>query len=896
MVQFKESIFGLRPWVMQQSQVRRGQNHISAAHVWKDDKAEVVVPLRTAFPFGNFLGLLGGGIVGTTQVTVLTDQRGDGDVFAKQAPADCKLTAMGMSSGFPAENGPNYFYLSETNPQTGEKTRWNAGYTPLREPLDRGESVVGQGYQVIKAEKNKIETQMTAFVPLHDDCVVRVLEITNNSNEPRTIEATSFVPFLRWNPGNHDRNWQRELNITMTEGDRRENEATVYHTTRFYERGNRYAYAHDYAPADYVCHELWRWAGVDGSIERPDALFDPEFVPDEKEASENQPISAMKHTYTIEPGKSVKLVSLIGFHEFTDPTQKFGKDGKANKAPAHELIEKYRSFETIDQEFAAMREAYNGIRSKMQVRTPDDNFNRIVNVWNPYQLLMNALVSRGKSFGDTEGRGMGNRDSNQDSIALASVVPNSWVKGRIKDLFGIHDTTGRMSHQYNPLTKAGDDRIGSNFSDDALWGTLSVAQYCKETGDHLFLDDLVGFQSDPKHPDLPKEKIPAQSVLDHLRLSMQSVLDRRGPHGLPLILRADWNDCMNLNAHLRPDEDNWQGGTNGPSDVAESVLTAGLFVYSAKLLRDMLLWKANNTVGNAADGLRLEAAHWDRAAERMDKDVQACAWDETIGGGKHFIRAFDEKGKVVGSNFNEEGKIFADGNVWAILGGIGAEKGMPRQALESVKERLWSKWGIELNTPAYSIGNYGRFGGAEVMSYPPGRKENAGVFWHINAKAVKAAADLGDADFAYDIFKAMNPAYNTDAELVWRRVEPYATHQVSAGPQAKEPGKGNNQLLSGTAAWSYVSATQAIMGVRPEFAGLAIDPSLPKAWREQSKVVTAQRKFRGDLFNIVIHTNPTVAKGVKKMVVDGQRIEGNVIPDSVIKGDGTEHLVEVTMG
>lgn len=886
--------------------VTRGRNNIygqSQPYKFLDETNECALRMRVPFIHGNALGLLGGGLGGehcTNQLVNLISTQGSGDIVVGNCPSKKKVTVMGNGTGFPGENGPHYFYLTERQPD-GTATHWNPAYAPLREDLDAGECIVGQGKQTFLALKNGIGSQLTVFEPLDRNCAVRVLDLYNDGDTPRTIEVIGFVPFQRWS-GAHQNNRQREDSITRIEADHRADETTIYHVSRLAERGKMFSFVHDYSPAEKICTDLHRFAGVDQSLQTPDALFDPNYEWDERESRDGEPISAMKHIFVIPPHGKQRLVSLIGWHEFPDHKGKLDPETlRANTAPAREIIDQFRTIEAIETSLGDVETAYANFRSTLQVQTPDPVFNRMIGSWNPYDLLFNATFSRGKSFVDTnpEARGMGYRDSNQDLLGLAGLVARKWVEQRITDLAGTHDTKGGMSHAYDPFSKTGDDRIGSKFSDDKCWLTLSVAQFCKETGDPTILDRQVGFQSDPEHPELTKDQIPPASILEHIRRSMLAVLGLLGPHGLPLSLRADWNDCHNYNEALTEFEESWQGGTNGPSDVAESVLTAGLWIYSARLLSDMLRWKANFVGEEQAAQLRIEAAFWDGKREEMEANAETFTWDANLhaGGGQHYIRAYDAESRPIGTDLDPDGQACADGIAWAALARIGEQHGWPRLAMETVKQRLFDpRYGIELNTPAFPYGSYWARRMGECRSYPPGTKENASVFNHANTWYIVLACTLGDAEFAYAVYKAITSAYLDAPSYLHRGSEPYTYSQMVTGRAHAEPGKAKNPLISGTVAWNYVGATQYMMGIRPEFKGLTIDPCLPKEWREQAEVVTAQREFRGDKFMIEIHTSLDTAKGVQKMTVNGQTMDGNFIPDTMIKGDGTVHNVEVIMG
>jgi cellobiose phosphorylase len=470
----------------------------------------------------------------------------------------------------------------------------------------------------------------------------------------------------------------------------------------------------------------------------------------------------------------------------------------------------------------------------------------MVNIWNAYQCMATFNLSRSASFFESGvGRGLGFRDSNQDLLGFVHMVP-ARARERILDIAATQLKSGGAFHQYQPLTKRGNNDIGSGFNDDPHWLTLGVAAYLKETGDWSLLDEPVPFEN---------ERGTEEPLVEHLRRSVSYTLERLGPHGLPLIGRADWNDCLNLNCFSNTPGQSFQTTTNKNGKVAESVFIAGLFVLAAKELAAMA---AKRKLNEAA--LRYRAA-----AGKMEKVIRRHGWD-----GAWFVRAYDDFGKPVGSKACKEGKIFIESQGICIMAGIGLKDGRARKALNSVNKHLATRHGIVLQQPAYSR-YYVHLG--EISSYPPGYKENAGIFCHNNPWIIIAETMTGNGNRAFDYYLRINPsARETIGEL--HRCEPYVFAQMIAGKDAPTHGEAKNSWLTGTAAWTYFTATQWILGIRTEYDGLRIDPVIPAKWEG----FTVTRRFRGNTYVIEVKNPKRKQRGVRKLIVDGERIAGNLLP------------------
>jgi cellobiose phosphorylase len=497
----------------------------------------------------------------------------------------------------------------------------------------------------------------------------------------------------------------------------------------------------------------------------------------------------------------------------------------------------------VQSAFQALAEYWDRLLANYQVHTQDPHTNRMVNIWNAYQCMVTFNLSRSASFFESGiGRGMGFRDSNQDLLGLVHMIPER-ARQRILDLAATQFENGGAYHQFQPLTRRGNDAIGSNFNDDPLWLVLSVGAYLKETGDWSLLDERVPYEN---------RAGTEQPLYEHLQRAIRYSLDRLGPHGLPLIGRADWNDCLNLNAFSQDPDQSFQTTTNRDGKVAESVFIAGLFVLAAEEMSEIARQRA----------LPQEAETYRLAARQMKETTLKYGWD-----GAWFLRAYDNAGEKVGSHECQEGQIYIEPQGLCIMAGIGQENGYARQALDSVRTHLATDHGIVLHQPAYTR-YYLNLG--EISSYPPGYKENAGVFCHTNPWIMIAEATIGRGDQAYDYYLRINPSAR-EAISDMHRSEPYVYAQMIAGKDAPTHGEAKNSWLTGTAAWNYVAITQWILGIRPTFQGLQIAPVIPREWSG----FKVQRAFRGVTYHIdVRREGPGNQVSLR---VDGQPLSGNVV-------------------
>ncbi|KXX70563.1 GH36-type glycosyl hydrolase domain-containing protein [Flammeovirga sp. SJP92] len=797
-------------------------------------KEYVITNPATPFPWINYLG--------NEDFFSLVSNTAGGYSFYK----DAKFRRLNRYryNNVPMDNGGRYFYIKEGD------TMWSPGWKPVKTELDEYECRHGLSYTKIKGVKNELEAEVTFFIPLGHWCEIQKMTLKNNSNTEKTFKLFSYNEWCLWNAEDDQNNLQRNLSTGEVEIDG----ATLYHKTEYKERRNHYAFYHLNAEIDGYDTDRESFIGLYNEFSNPQAVLDG--APRNSEAHGWSPIASHYKEITLKAGESTDLIFILGYVENKED-EKWESKGVINKTKAKELIGKFDSVEKVDQALTELADYWTNLLSIISLEHEDDRLNRMVNIWNQYQCMVTFNMSRSASFFEVGiGRGMGFRDSNQDLIGFVHQVPER-ARERIIDIASTQFPDGGCYHQYQPLTKRGNDAIGGGFNDDPMWLILGTVSYIKESGDFSILEEMVPFDN---NPDL------AQTLFDHLTISFNHVINNLGPNGLPLIGRADWNDCLNLNCFSTDPNESFQTTENNTEgSKAESVMIAGLFVvYGTEYIQ--LCKELGKTE---------EAERASKFVEAMKNAVKTKGWD-----GNWFLRAYDFYGNKVGSDENEEGKIFIESQGWCSMAEIGLEDGMVEKALDSVKERLDTPYGIVLNNPAfteYKI-EYG-----EISTYPKGYKENAGIFCHNNPWIVIGETKLGRGDQAFDYFKKICPSYLEEIQQL-HKVEPYVYCQMIAGKDAYIPGEGKNSWLSGTAAWNFYTLMHYILGVQPEYNGLLIDPCIPTDWKEY----TINRKFRGGTYKITIQNPNGSSKGVAEIVVNGEKIEGNIVP---ILGEGKHDVI-----
>ena len=803
-----------------------------------NNREYVITTPKTPLPWINYLGC--------NDFFTLYSNTCGGYTFYKDAKL-LRLTRYRYNN-VPTDNGGKYFYIKDGD------TVWNPGWQPVKTELDNYECRHGMGYTTITSNKGDIKATTLAFVPLNDTCELTKVTLTNTGSADKEVKLFSFVEWCLFNADDDSRNFQRNLSTGEVEvvG------STIYHKTEYRERRNHYAYFS-------VNTE------VDGFDTNRDAFlgayrgFDDPVVVEEGKATNSitsgwSPIGSHQINVSLKAGESKTFVFILGYAE-VDRDKKWEAPNVINKEPALALINKYKDEAAVDKAFAELKDYWTNLFKAYQVKSSDEKLDRMVNIWNQYQCMITFNMSRSASYYESGiGRGMGFRDSCQDLLGFVHLIPER-ARERILDIAATQFPDGSAYHQYQPLTKKGNADIGSGFNDDPLWLVACTSAYIRETGDVSILDEMVPFNND--------ESL-ARPLLEHLKRSFDFITNARGPHNLPLIGRADWNDCLNLNCFSEHPGESFQ--TFGPSEgpVAESVFIAGMYVKYGREYADL-----NELVGNNDEASRAR-----KLADEMVDIVLDAGWD-----GEWFVRAYDANSNKVGSKECEEGQIYIEPQGFCVLAGIGVEGGQAKQALDSVKEKLDTKYGVMILQPAYTKYHVEL---GEVSSYPPGYKENAGIFCHNNPWVSIAETVIGRGDRAFEIYRKTCPAYVEEISEI-HRTEPYVYSQMVAGADAPRHGEAKNSWLTGTAAWTFVNVSQHILGVYPTHKGLQVNPCVPKGFGD----FTLTRKYRNTTYNIEVVNPDNVEKGVKEMYVNGNLVSGNIIPYDASQ---TEASVKIVMG
>jgi cellobiose phosphorylase len=808
-----------------------------------DDHAREYVVTRpdTPLPWINYLG--------TENLFGIISNTGGGYAFYRDARLR-RLTRYRYNSA-PADVDGRHLYVRDDD--TGDY--WSPSWQPVRADVEDYRCRHGLGYTVIGSARGGIDVETLYFVPLGVDAEVWRMRVTNTRSRAARVSVFGAVEFCLWDAYDDATNFQRNYST----GEVAVEDRAIFHVTEYRERRDHFAY--------FACSEATAGFDTDrDSLLGPYRGWDRPVAVERGEMSQSRahgwaPCAAHQVRLALEPGETREIRFLLGYWENPRAAKFDAVDhSRPDTRAATDAIQLWLDPATLDSAVDALAEHWEGRLDALHVATPNPHVDRTVNIWNPYQCMVTYNLSRSASlFESGVGRGMGFRDSNQDTLGFVHTAPGL-ARRRILDLAATQLRTGGAYHQYQPLTKRGNDAIGSGFNDDPLWLIVATASYLKETGDGSILDDPVPYES----------AAGSESPLyEHLQRALRYTIDRRGRHGLPLIGRADWNDCLNLNCFSDTPGESFQTTQHRPGRVAESVFIAGLFVLAAGELAAMAERRGHED----------DAASYRDALTAMSRAVRDHAWD-----GAWFLRAYDDYGRPVGSATDDEGRIYVEPQGMCVMAGIGVGDGRASAALAAVREHLASPDGIALLWPAYT--RY-RLELGEISSYPPGYKENGGVFCHTNPWITIATARLGDGDGALDSWLRINPSAREDARRP-HRSEPYVYAQMIAGPEAATPGEAKNSWLTGTAAWSFVAVTQWILGIRPDYDGLRIDPCLPAAWDG----FCAQRRFRGATYDITVRKEPGVSGRVQRVVVDGRALDGNLVPPAL---PGAHVTVEATV-
>jgi cellobiose phosphorylase len=789
-----------------------------------DDAAREYVITRhdTPWPWINYLG--------TEDFFSLVSNAGGGYSFYRDARLR-RITRYRYND-VPLDQNGRLFYIKD-----GDSV-WNPGCRPAQAALDGYECRHGMGYTRIRSQKSGVEAEALFFVPLGADCEVQRVVLRNRGRETKHLGLFSLTEFCLWNALDDMTNFQRNLST----GEVAVQGSVIYHLTEYRERRNHFSfYAVNVPPSGFET-DRETFMGRSGGFALPQSVVRGRLSG--SLASGWSPVAAFQHDLTLAPGEEKSFIFLLGYVE-NPPAEKWSAPGAANVARATALRARFDTDAKVDTEFGALGAHWTDLLTRYVVRSGDEKLDRMVNTWNQYQCMVTFLMARSASYFESGiGRGIGFRDTSQDLLGCMHQVPGR-ARQRLLDVAATQRADGGAWHQYQPLTKRGNADVGDGFNDDPLWLILGVAAYLKETGDWGFMDAPVPFDNDPRD---------SASLFEHLKRSFFHVVRNAGPHGLPLIGHADWNDCLNLNCFSTDPNESFQTTTSRDGRTAESVLIAGMFIVIGADYAEIC----------RRTGREAEAREADAAIAEMRKSVQAHAWD-----GGWFLRAYDDAGRKVGSRECDDGRIFIESNAFCAIAEVGADAGLPRLALDSVRKHLDTEYGIVLLDPPYA-GYHVDLG--EISSYPPGYKENGGIFCHNNPWIMIAECVAGRPERAFEYYRKISPAYLEGIQEL-HRMEPYVYSQMIAGKHAPRHGEAKNSWLTGTAAWNHVAVSQWILGIRPEYDGLRIQPCLPR----ELTSLEITRLFRGTTYRISIR-NTGKARTEQRLVVGGKPFSGCIVP------------------
>jgi cellobiose phosphorylase len=794
-------------------------------------KEYVVTNPATPIKWCNYVGTLKfGGIVDTT----------GGTLVCKGDPALNRITK--YLAWMPNSDFKGSTVYIRTKDSDGRIEVFSPFVTPTLIPMDKWECHVGLSYSRWNVEYKGLKIQITAFVPTGSSVLLQDIVVTN-TGAPISVDIVPVYEFSHFDALKHLTNADWVPQTMTTKAHPEASGQVILEQYAFMKRDFEVNYFAASQPCASFETDRRKFLGNNemGSFARPLALFNDKLSNSTCVRGDN--IASQQFAAgTMATGSSYRVVTQLGKEKSIEV--------------AKPSIAKYRDVANVDAAFQELAAFWEEYLQAIQVKTPDASFNSMVNVHNPRQCHTTKNWSRYLSLyqlGFGSDRGIGFRDSSQDLLGVMSHMPKEALV-LAENLLSVQKRDGSAMHQYFPSTmeaNEGDSREEPDrpkyYGDDHLWIIQTVAAYLKETGDLAFLDKVIPFYDKDK---ATGKALETGTVWEHLCRSIRFTWNHRGQHGLPLLGFADWNDTVNL-----------------PTG-AESMFNANLF--GKGVLEAIAVAKAT--------GKSAEAAEFQGYYDEMKKILNDVAWD-----GKWWKRYFDEKGKPIGSNENTYGKLYTNGQSWPVISGF-AEGERALTALQSTFEIMNTKNGIKLSWPGYTGFDH-KLGG--VSTYPPGAKENGGIFLHANPWVMIAETMVGNGDRAFQYYNQINPAAKNEI-LDEFESEPYCYPQNILGDEHPQFGLGRNAWLSGTSSWTYQAATQYICGVRASFDGLVVDPCIPTKWDG----FEISRKWRGATYEITVKNPSHVSKGVKSMVVDGKSVEGNVAP---VFTSGV-HKVEVVLG
>ena len=734
----------------------------------------------------------------------------------------------------------HYVYLRDD--ETGDY--WSISWQPVAKSLDEAKYEVRHGlsYSKFSCEYNGIRAQKTLFVPKGEDAQIWDITIKNDGDQPRTISAFSFVEFSFSHIQSDNQNHQMSLYSAGTSYEDGVIEYDLYYNTNDYE--GFYFMASSFEPDSYD-GQRDSFIGMYRDEANPIALENGR-CSNHVQTCYNQ-CGSLHKQFVIQPGEEVRFAYILGM----------------GKGEGQRLRQKYQDVAHVDAAFAAIKSHWNDRCNKFQVKSPNEGLDTMINTWTLYQAETCVVWSRFASFIEVGGRtGLGYRDTAQDAISVPHSNPSmtrkrlvDLLRGQVKAGYGLHlfdpdwfdpekaDVKPSKSPTVVP-TPSDEDKIhgiDDTCSDDHLWIVPTIIKYVQETGEESFLDESIPYADGGN-----------ATVYEHMKAALDFSAEYVGQTGICKGLRADWNDCLNL------------GG-------GESAMVSFLHFWALQEFIQLAKYR-----GNDADVQKYTVM-----AANVREACETHLWDDE---GGWYIRGLTKDGDKIGTAQQTEGRIHLESNTLAVLSGM-ASQDRGEQAMDAVDENLFSKYGLHLNAPSFSTPNDDI---GFVTRVYQGVKENGAIFSHPNPWAWVAEAKLGRGDRAMKFYDALNP-YNQNDMIETRIAEPYSYVQFIMGRDHQNHGRANHPWLTGTSGWAYFAVTNFILGIQCGFDGLTIDPCIPKDWLGFEVI----REWRGATYNIKFKNLDGVSKGVKSISLNGEQIEGNILP---IQPEGSVNDVIVQLG
>lgn len=770
--------------------------------------------------------------LGVKDTCVVINHTAGGYMFYK-SPEYHRVTRF-RGNAVPMDRPGHYVYIRDNDNGDYFSISWQ----PVGKPLDKAQYKCRHGlsYSIYECLYDKIKASQRMTVPMDDDVELWDVVIKNTDDKPRNLSIFSYCEFSFHHIMIDNQNFQMSLYCAGSSYE----DGVIEHDLFYEEFGYQY-FTSNFEPDGFDCLRD-KFIGLYHTEDNPIAVVNGKCSGSFEKG--NNHCGSLQKNIILEPGEEIRLVFMLG---------------EGNREKGKEIREKYSNFENVDNSYKQLEEYWADKMSRLQINTPNEGMNTMINIWNLYQSEVNIMFSRFASFIELGGRtGLGYRDTAQDSMTIPHSNPEKCkerilqlLNGLVSEGYGLHLFSPEWFEKKeekkkpfkSPTVIPGINKkdiihgIEDACSDDALWLIPSIVEYIKETGDLAFADREVDYADKGR-----------DRVYDHMK-SILDFSDREvGKTGVCKGLRADWNDCLNL------------GG-------GESAMVSFLHYWAINSFLELAGYLGRDD----------DVEKYTAMACKVKKVCETQLWD-----GDWYIRGITKNLKKIGTKNDVEGKVHLESNAWAVLSGASDyERGI--KAMDSVHKYLATKYGIMLNAPSYTVPDDDI---GFVTRVYPGVKENGSIFSHPNPWAWAAECVLGRGDRAMEYYNSLCP-YNQNDMIEIRESEPYSYCQFIMGKDHTAFGRARHPFMTGSGGWSYFSATRYMLGIRPDFDKLEINPCIPADWKQFSAV----RKWRGATYNVTVLNPDAVMKGVKEIKVNGE-----IVPEIKVLPEGTVNEIEVVLG